>query len=136
MAKLKPPKIGQLVDLIELHRQATAAAADGDQESGADAGDLWLLIQKRRAQRTKVTGGKRSGEARKRKRVADLDPAAQALNRLLNRNDWKSYGTADIAEESGLAHQRIKRLTRSAVVDRAYELRKTLVKKPPTRVSK
>lgn len=62
-----------------------------------------------------ASGGKRSGESRKRKRREDLDVAADALRRLRERNEFKRYTLADLVLESGLPLRRLRDLTLQAI---------------------
>lgn len=67
----------------------------------------------------KKRGGKRSAESRKAKRDHDLEIAAQALARLRQSNDVKTYRLEDLTKPTGLDLARLRKLTMTKISSRA-----------------
>lgn len=73
-------------------------------------------------QADKSYGGTMSGKARREKRDIDINTAAVAFNRLRKKNSAKAYKLADLEHPSGLALQRLRKLTLRKIKARANDL--------------
>lgn len=70
-----------------------------------------------------TSGGKKSGASRRSAKDTALSKAAGALNRLESRNSVKTHGLRDIADESGMLYDRLRKLGLGPIQARAASLR-------------